>query len=117
MAYEAGLQAEPSSDVCQRGLAEVKKAMDADMSSPFGPGGDDMGLGKMFSDPNLLAKLANNPKTKEFMKDPGFVAKVRQMQAGPRAGGMDMSSMLSDPRMLTVLGVAMGIDMVSSPLF
>lgn len=35
------------------------------------------GIGKMFSDPNLIAKLASNPKTAPLLSDPSFVAKVR----------------------------------------
>ena len=111
MAYEQGLQADPASDVLKKGLNEVKKAMDADMDSPFGPGGD-MGLGRMFSDPGLVAKLENNPKTKEYMKDPSFRHKIAQLQSG--GGKTDLQGMMGDPRMLTVLGVAMGIDIVSA---
>ena len=112
MAFEAGLQVDPSSDALKKGLADVKKAMDADTANgnPFGSGGD-MGMGRMFSDPGLSAKLEANPKTKEYMKDPTFRGKVAALQAsGGRAGLQDM---MSDPRMLTVLGVMMGIDIVN----
>jgi hypothetical protein len=37
------------------------------------PGG---GLGQMFTDPNLLGKLALNPRTKKYLDDPAFVQKV-----------------------------------------
>ena len=110
MAYEAGLQVDPSSDVCKKGLADVKKAMENESDSPFGPGGD-MGLGKMFNDPGLKRKLEANPRTKEFMKDPVFAEKIRKMQAG--GGQADLQGMLADPRMMTVLGVLMGINIVS----
>lgn len=106
MAYEKGLQVEPNSDVLKRGLTEVKNAMDAD----FGPAGD-MGLGQMFTDPNLMSKLESNPKTAEFMKDSTFRSRILQMQAS--GGKADMQTMFSDPRMLTVLGVLMGVDIVS----
>lgn len=110
MAYEAGLQAEPSSEPCKKGLNEVKAAMDSDSSSPFGPGGD-MGLGKIFNDPGMMTKLENNPKTKGFMADPAFRGKVAQLQASGGTAGLQ--EMMGDPRMLTVLGVMMGIDIVS----
>ena len=110
MAYEAGIQSDPSSDICKKGLAEVKRAMDTDSESPFSPGGD-MGLGKMFNDPQMVRKLENHPKTSSMMKDPAFAAKISQMQAGGGKG--DLQGMLADPRMLTVLGVLMGIDIVS----
>lgn len=103
MAYEAGLQVDPSSDILKKGMAEVEKAMKADGPDPMAQ------MGQMFSAPGLMTKLENHSKTKEFMKDPNFVAKVKSMQAG---GGL-RQDMLADPRMLTVLGVLMGIDIVS----
>jgi stress-induced-phosphoprotein 1 len=103
MAYEAGLQVDPSSDVLKKGLAEVKKAMDSDPSNPMDQ------MNRFFTDPALFGKLEANPKTREYMKDAAFVQKIRQLQSG---SGMPQD-MLADPRMLTVLGVAMGIDLVS----
>jgi hypothetical protein len=41
-------------------------------------GGDGLGLGKMFADPNLLGKLATNPRTQKHLADPTFVQKVRR---------------------------------------
>jgi len=35
-----------------------------------------MGLGKMFADPNILGKLAANPRTQKHLSDPAFVQKV-----------------------------------------
>jgi stress-induced-phosphoprotein 1 len=37
---------------------------------------DAMGLGNMFSDPNLFGKLAANPRTAKHLADPSFVQKV-----------------------------------------
>ncbi|KAG8893485.1 Hsp90 cochaperone, partial [Tulasnella sp. 403] len=67
-AYEAGIAIEDS-PALQKGLKEVKDAQQAEES--VDPGG----FGKMFSDPNVIGKLATNPKTQQFMKDPSFVAK------------------------------------------
>lgn len=110
MAYESGLQSDSADASCKKGLAEVQKAMDSSNDNPFAGGGGDMGMGKMFQDPGLMAKLKAHPKTRDAMKDPSFVAKVQAMQSGRGGMGADM---LSDPRMLTVLGVAMGVDIVS----
>lgn len=71
-------------------------------------GGDPMGgLGKMFSDPNLLQKLMTNPKTSGYFADPSFIAKVQALQKNPQ----NTQELFSDPRMIQVLGVAMGVDM------
>jgi hypothetical protein len=37
---------------------------------------DAVGLGKFFSDPNILGKLASNPRTQKHLADPAFVQKV-----------------------------------------
>ncbi|WVO16413.1 hypothetical protein L204_104088 [Cryptococcus depauperatus] len=106
MAYESGLQVEPNNAACVKGLSEVKKAMENDSDSPFAPGGD-MGLGKVFSDPNMISKLENHPKTREYMKDPTFRNNMLGLQS---SGGKNMTSLMSDPRSLSALGVLMGID-------
>jgi stress-induced-phosphoprotein 1 len=61
----------------------------------------------MFRDPQLLPKLAANPKTAPLLADPTFMAKLQQVQTNPQ-GSADL---LSDPRMIQVLGVLLGIDM------
>jgi len=58
-----------------------------------------------------MAKLQANPKTAEFMRDPSFAAKIAQLQAN--GGKADMQQLFGDKRMLTVLGVLMGVDIVS----
>ncbi|OTA90708.1 hypothetical protein M434DRAFT_364893 [Hypoxylon sp. CO27-5] len=73
-----------------------------------GLGGDPTGgLGKMFNDPNLLQKLMNNPKTSGYFADPSFIAKIQAIQKNPQ----NTQELFSDPRMIQVLGVLMGIDM------
>ena len=108
MAYESGLQVDENDAACKKGLGEVKSAMESSSGNPFGPGGD-MGMGKIFSDPGLIPRLQAHPKTSAWMRDPAFVQKVRDMGKG----GADMGAMFGDTRMLTVMGVAMGIDIVS----
>lgn len=61
----------------------------------------------MFSDPQLLQKLATNPKTSKFLADPSFMAKLQQIRNNPG----NSQEIFSDPRMLQVLGVMMGVDM------
>jgi len=61
----------------------------------------------MFSDPSLIAKLAANPKTSSFLADPSFMAKLQSIQQNPQ----NTQDLFSDPRMIQVLGVLMGVDM------
>jgi len=99
-AYEEGLKVEDS-DALRKGLQSVKEAKDQESA------GAGFGLGKMFSDPTLWAKLAGNPKTAPLLADPAFAQKLRQIQQNPRLA----DTALQDPRMITVMGVLLGIDM------
>jgi stress-induced-phosphoprotein 1 len=126
-AYEEGLKIEPENKVNQQGLASVKRAIEAEAqegkTTPTcgdctrlqadncitdGFKGDPMGgLGNMFNSPDLLQKLAANPKTAPFLADPTFMTKLQQIKSQPAM----TQDIFSDPRMIQVLGVAMGVDM------
>ncbi|KAI8628996.1 hypothetical protein F5Y19DRAFT_103764 [Xylariaceae sp. FL1651] len=107
-AYEEGLKHDPNNAGLKSALASVQRAMEQESGGAGGFGGDPMGgLGKMFSDPNLLQKLMNNPKTSGYFSDPSFIAKVQALQKNPQ----NTQELFSDPRMIQVLGVAMGVDM------
>jgi stress-induced-phosphoprotein 1 len=60
----------------------------------------------MFRDPQLLPKLAANPSTAPLLADASFMAKLQELQTSPQAS----AEFLSDPRMIQVLGVLLGID-------
>lgn len=61
----------------------------------------------MFSDPQMIQKLAANPKTSRYLADPTFMAKLQQLAKNPG----DMGAAMSDPRLLEVMGVLLGIDL------
>jgi stress-induced-phosphoprotein 1 len=61
----------------------------------------------MFNDPQLLQKLSANPKTAPFLADPAFMYKLNQIKSQPSMS----QDLFSDPRMIQVLGVLMGVDM------
>ena len=73
-----------------------------------GPSDDSPGLGKFFADPNLLGRLAANPRTAKHLADPSFRQKLEFIQTNPALADSMLSS---DPRMIDVLGALMGIDM------
>ncbi|KAF9246884.1 chaperone [Melanogaster broomeanus] len=100
--YEKGLEYEDS-QALRKGLQEVK-----DAKAKEGTAGSEFGLGRMFQDPNLIGKLATNPRTQKHLSDPAFVQKLQMMQQNPV---LAESAIGSDPRMIDVLGVAMGIDL------
>lgn len=100
--YSKALELDPSNAQARDGLRAVEEAESARNLQP------DMGLGAIFSDPNLISKLKSNPKTSELMKDPELVQKVVNMQQNPRANA---TQFLTDQRMMTIMATLMGIDM------
>ncbi|SPO27516.1 probable STI1 - Hsp90 cochaperone [Ustilago trichophora] len=103
-AYEAGLKIAPEDVGLNKGLADVKRAVENEAANGPGP---EASLGQMFSDPQLFAKLSANPKTAGLLSDPAFMAKLKAIQADPKQAGMAFQ----DPRMIQVMGVLMGIDL------
>ncbi|KAI9704945.1 MAG: Hsp90 cochaperone [Candelina mexicana] len=106
-AYEEALKLDPSNAQAKSGLEAVKRAIDAEAAGD-GMSGDPMGgLGNMFNDPQLLQKLANNPKTSRLLSDTEFMGKLQRLRQNPKNIGEEMR----DPRFLQVMSVLLGIDM------
>ena len=64
----------------------------------------------MFNDPQMIQKLANNPKTRSLLADPSFMQKLQHIKQNPS----DIGSAFQDPRMMQVMSVLLGID-ISMP--
>lgn len=105
-AFEEALKLDPANAQAKSGLAAVKRSIDAEAAED-GAGGGLGGLGNMFNDPNMLQKLASNPKTSSLLADPSFMAKLQKLKQNPNSIGEEMR----DPRFLQVMGVLLGIDM------
>lgn len=105
-AYEEALKVDPSNAQAKSGLEAVEAAIareaQDDGTTP------DLGMGKLFQDPATFQKLASNPKTAEYMKDPEFVKKLGELAKNPMAA---LTSVGQDPRMMEAMGVILGIDM------
>ena len=113
-AYEEALKLEPANAQAKSGLDAVNRAIDAEAqadgaSFPAGASGSDPfgGMANMFSDPQLIQKLAQNPKTSSYLADPQFMAKLGRLAKNPSAMGQEMG----DPRILQVMGVLLGLDL------
>ncbi|KAI0580408.1 Heat shock protein sti1 [Pyrenophora tritici-repentis] len=100
-AFDQALKLDPNNAQAKSGLEAVKRAIEAEAND------DGAGLGGMFSDPNMIQKLAANPKTAALLGDAEFMAKLQQLQKNPNAAGQFMQ----DPRFLQVMSVLLGIDM------
>jgi stress-induced-phosphoprotein 1 len=109
-AYEEALKLDAGNAQAKSGLQAVEAAIareaEDDGTTP------DLGMGKLFSDPATFQKLASNPKTAEYMKDPSFVQKLGEFAKNPMAA---LTGMQSDPRLMEAMGVILGINMSQAP--
>ncbi|KAL8896264.1 MAG: hypothetical protein Q9192_003183 [Flavoplaca navasiana] len=106
-AFEEALKLDPANAQAKSGLAAVKRAIETEAAADGAGDGDLGGFGNMFNDPNLIQKLASNPKTSSLLADPSFMAKLQKLKQNPNSIGEEMR----DPRFLQVMSVLLGIDM------
>lgn len=99
------MKLDPANTQAKSGLSAVKRAIDAEAKEDGGKGIG--GLGNMFNDPQLIQKLSANPKTRNLLADPQFMAKLQKLKENPSSVG----DALGDPRFISVMGVLLGIDM------
>jgi stress-induced-phosphoprotein 1 len=72
-----------------------------------GAGGPAMGIGQLFADPQIIPKIANNPKTAHLLGDADFMLKLQRLRQNPASADQ---SMLMDQRFMAVLGLLLGAD-------
>ncbi|KAH7355697.1 hypothetical protein BKA66DRAFT_475028 [Pyrenochaeta sp. MPI-SDFR-AT-0127] len=106
-AFEEALKLDPNNAQAKSGLDAVKRAIEAEAMDDGFPSDPSAGLGGMFSDPNMIQKLAANPKTAPLLGDAEFMGKLQQLKTNPNLVGQFMQ----DPRFMQVMGVLLGIDM------
>lgn len=99
--YQAGLKHDPENALLKEGLKSVESSGRASSN----PGKS------MFDDPSMMAKIATDPRTRELLQQPDFVAMMSEIQKDPNA----ISKYLQDPRMMKALSVMMGIDLSAQP--
>ena len=105
-AFDEALKLEPSNAQAKAGLQAVEKAIQQEAEDD-GMGGGAGGLPNLFNDPQMIQKLANNPKTSKYLADPEFMAKLQRLSKNPQG----MANELGDPRILQVMSVMLGVDM------
>eukprot|EP00359_Climacostomum_virens_P001814 CAMPEP_0204898744 /NCGR_PEP_ID=MMETSP1397-20131031/1460_1 /ASSEMBLY_ACC=CAM_ASM_000891 /TAXON_ID=49980 /ORGANISM="Climacostomum Climacostomum virens, Strain Stock W-24" /LENGTH=562 /DNA_ID=CAMNT_0052066629 /DNA_START=6 /DNA_END=1694 /DNA_ORIENTATION=+ len=93
--YSKGLEIEPGNDQLKQGLLNAQQKQ-SEASNPFA---------QFFTGENL-AKLMAHPKTRGFFSQPDFVNLLKLVQQHPQM----MQGLMNDQRVMTCLGVLMGID-------
>ena len=101
------MKLDPANAQAKSGTESVKRAIDAEARADGMTGDPSAGLGGFFNDPQLVQKLAKNPKTSQLLADPDFMNKLQQLKQNPN----DIGKFLGDQRFLQVMGVLMGVDM------
>lgn len=94
----------PSDAALQKGLEQVKR----DKDGPPRPSGG-MRMPGMQQNPfgdQLIQRIMLNPKTRPYLNDKDFMAKLKLLQQDPNM----LPQLLSDPKMMEVLGMALGRD-------
>jgi len=107
--YEAGLEVDGSNAALKSGLAEVERVA-ARAAGP--PGGGMGGLGGAMAaafGPDMLVKLAANPKTAPYLSDAAFMAKLQAVQQDPSKIGELLQGGQQDPRMMECLATLLGM--------
>lgn len=93
-AYEEGLAKFPNDAGLKSGLESAKAAK---APPPPAGGGMPSGMGNMFG-PDMMVKIAMDPKCRGYLNDPEFMKKLQTLQSDPNS----LTTMLSDPRMMDV---------------
>ncbi|GFR40723.1 hypothetical protein Agub_g1331 [Astrephomene gubernaculifera] len=92
-AYENGLKQDPANEQLKSGLEEARAAA----ARPRNP----------FSSPDVILKLATDPRGKALLQQPDFMRMLGDVQADPSR----INGYLGDPRMQLLLELALGIRM------
>lgn len=77
-AYESGLQYDPNNAQMRDSLADVKAQISTENGFPGGP------IPNLFNNVNLFAKLQADPRTRQFLNDPTYVQRIKNLQSNPK---------------------------------
>ena len=105
-AFDDGLAKFPNDDALKNGLESAKRDKDGPPRPVFsGAGGGRMppGMNNLFGD-QLIQRIMLNPKTRPYLSDKEFMTKIQMLQKDPNS----LPQMLSDPRIMEVLGLVLG---------
>ena len=107
--YDEGLAVTPDDPALVKGRGEAVRDKDAPIggyaapSSGVGGGSGGNPLTEVFG-PSLIPKIAADPKTRPYLDDKDFMAKLEMLQKNPNS----LQQCMSDPRIMEVLSMALG---------
>jgi len=101
--YEDGLAQFPADKGLLSGLEEVKRSKNPPPRAAAPPMGGVNPMASMFG-PDLMAKIALDPKCRNYLSDPEFMTKIQTLQRDPN----QLTTMLGDPRIMEVFQLMLG---------
>ncbi|KAG8201055.1 hypothetical protein JTE90_002730 [Oedothorax gibbosus] len=101
-AYAEGLKLDPNNEQLKEGIKEVQAQLREGPSM-------NSGFPNPFMGADVIGKLQNDPRTKDFFNDPSYMKLIADLQSNPS----NMISMLKDPRVMTTLSVLLNIDLAA----
>ncbi|BBN19665.1 stress-induced-phosphoprotein 1 [Marchantia polymorpha subsp. ruderalis] len=103
-AYQRGLELDPNNGALKSALADARAAATrASRTPPVGAGSP---FGNIFQGPDVWVKIQNDPTAKSYLAQPDFVKMLQDVQRSPS----NLNRYISDPRMMHVLGVLLGVN-------
>lgn len=110
-AYEAGLKIDGSNAQLREGAEEAERAaarrQRASSSGRSGGGG----LGSLFKQPEVLARLAADPRTRTLLSQPDFAQMLKEIDEKPEA----LAQHSGDDRLQLALEVGLGLNVAQGP--
>ncbi|KAJ4951266.1 hypothetical protein NE237_028098 [Protea cynaroides] len=101
-AYKKGLELDPNNEALKSSLADSQSAASRSRAPSSSPP-----FGNMFQGPELWSKLTADPATRSYLQQPDFVKMIQDLQRNPN----NISTYLTDQRMMQALGVLLNIKM------
>ena len=102
--FSAGLKFDANNQALKKGLEDVKVT-----KMSYSPNESSNPFASVFQG-DVLSKLAGNPQTAPFLSDSDFMKKVMDLQRNPQL----LNQYMSDPRMMQVIAVLLGINVEAS---
>eukprot|EP00850_Spirogloea_muscicola_P014647 SM000106S13995 [mRNA] locus=s106:378050:382571:- [translate_table: standard] len=107
-AYRKGLVYDPSNEALKSGFKDAEAAQAAaDSARNRREDADGGGLGNIFKGPEVWTKLQMDPRTRPFMAQPDFVAKIKDLQDNQG----NLQKYFTDQRIVQAMGVLIGVNL------